>query len=502
MSSEQHPNLGLAQGEINVKSLGVKGDGTNDTQPILDALNSIKTTGGVLYFPKGIYSTDPIDLTSFKNIVLRGCNETNHFPYIPQTIIKIRSAGEVGIKCSSTGVETPIEEGRGILIENIYLDCDYKVDIGINMNLAVTVKNTCVRYSNGHGIVLEGKSYPVELRRVVSQFNKGHGLYVKAPFTTVYNLYDCEFGFNDLYGGYVEDGSTCLWQNVLVQSNKQGGLKFKQQNPNLYSKPIFLERFNFANLYTEANGTLDPSDPNYEGNYALRIEGFNTDGSISTGKIADFSFTNCSVNKSPKGNFAYIRGTDGLTIKNSPNLNDAVDTAYNRSVRRFIGTSRFDGLLDLSNLKGGQIKFPAVQLPSTDPNILDDYEEGTFAFEIGQNAAASFTPSVTKICRYIKVGRVVHCFVDYEWSDKSTADGVFYAMAKNLPHPVVGGTYEAVSYVEMVVSGGTTDRWSIAPLAGATQCYFRKNGSTVYAKISDFPASGRLSCVFSYVSAT
>lgn len=38
-------------------------------------------------------------------------------------------------------------------------------------------------------------------------------------------------------------------------------------------------------------------------------------------------------------------------------------------------TPTVSGLLDLT---GGQAKFPATQLPSADPNTLDDYEEGTF----------------------------------------------------------------------------------------------------------------------------
>jgi len=38
----------------------------------------------------------------------------------------------------------------------------------------------------------------------------------------------------------------------------------------------------------------------------------------------------------------------------------------------------FPDLLDLSAAAAGQIKFPATQHVSADPNTLDDYKEGTF----------------------------------------------------------------------------------------------------------------------------
>jgi hypothetical protein len=349
---------------------------------------------------------------------------------------------------------------------------------------------------------MEGQTYPIELRRVVSQFNKGHGLYVKAPNTTVYNLYDCEFGYNDLYGAYLEDGSTCLWENVLIQSNKQGGLKMVQQDGNAYTFPIFLERFTFINLYTEANGTLDPANPKYEGNYALRIEGKNHDPLTAMGKIFDLTFINGSINKSSTGNYAYIRGTDRLNVIGTDVLNNAIDPLYNRGIYRQVGTSQLEGLLDISQGRGGQIKFPATQNPSTHPNVLDDYEEGTFNFEVGQNGGNSFTSTATKTARYIKVGSLVTCFIDYSWTSKNGSSDAFFCVAKNLPFRVTGGTYQAASFVDMIITGGTTDRWAIYPNAGSSICQFIKNGAEGFATISTFPTSGQLSCMFSYIAET
>ena len=58
-------------------------------------------------------------------------------------------------------------------------------------------------------------------------------------------------------------------------------------------------------------------------------------------------------------------------------------------------------------LTSGQLKFPASQNASADPNTLDDYEEGewTPSFQ-GESAITSLTYN-TRIGRYVKIGRLV-----------------------------------------------------------------------------------------------
>lgn len=57
----------------------------------------------------------------------------------------------------------------------------------------------------------------------------------------------------------------------------------------------------------------------------------------------------------------------------------------------------------LLTLIGGQISFPATQVPSADANTLDDYEEGTWQPGIG----GTTTYTGTREGRYIKIGRLV-----------------------------------------------------------------------------------------------
>ena len=51
---------------------------------------------------------------------------------------------------------------------------------------------------------------------------------------------------------------------------------------------------------------------------------------------------------------------------------------------------------------GTGIAFPATQLPSTNPNTLDDYEEGTWTPSLG--GTATYT---TQQGRYLKIGKQV-----------------------------------------------------------------------------------------------
>lgn len=71
-----------------------------------------------------------------------------------------------------------------------------------------------------------------------------------------------------------------------------------------------------------------------------------------------------------------------------------------------------------TNLTGGQIQFPATQSASSDPNTLDDYEEGTWTPADASGATLSFT--VTS-ANYVKIGKAVYvqCSIVYP----ATANG-------------------------------------------------------------------------------
>jgi hypothetical protein len=81
----------------------------------------------------------------------------------------------------------------------------------------------------------------------------------------------------------------------------------------------------------------------------------------------------------------------------------------------FLAPNASETDLDLAN---GQIKFPAVQVASSNANTLDDYEEGTYTPTV-----TSGTGSITSYNvygRYTKIGRVVHVQTEIDITNAGT----------------------------------------------------------------------------------
>lgn len=91
---------------ISVKTFGAKGDGvTDDTENIQKAIDSLKETGGILFFPVGTYLITA-QLTLCSNIIITGCGE--------KSIIQCLT----GTSGNGINMLVAIEQGN-ILIENI-----------------------------------------------------------------------------------------------------------------------------------------------------------------------------------------------------------------------------------------------------------------------------------------------------------------------------------------------------------------------------------------------
>ena len=75
---------------------------------------------------------------------------------------------------------------------------------------------------------------------------------------------------------------------------------------------------------------------------------------------------------------------------------------------------------------GGNIAFPATQAPSTNPNTLDDYEEGTWTGTDGSGAGLSIAFVGG---RYTKIGRLVYV----------SAETIEYPVTANTATATLGG---------------------------------------------------------------
>jgi hypothetical protein len=290
-----HPNIG----EIPINWFGAKTTAADNHDAILSAITFCQTAaGGTVIIPTGVYNTAPLSLQGCRNIIIKGFSPG--LPWGYTSCLKFVSTGSVGLQLSEvSGLgyanEVPSWQAINIKVENIRLDGNSKVDTCINCNYDVNLVEVTAEHAVYDGITFEPQTYPVVLRACTSRLNGRHGLYVKAPYTTVYNIYNCEFANNSGYGMYIEDGNTCSIVDTLCQANTIGGVKIEKKDPALYTHDIFLGNLLFINLYTEANGTLDDVDVDFEGNCGLYTTSYNLAPLVNTGKIAGLTFINCNI---------------------------------------------------------------------------------------------------------------------------------------------------------------------------------------------------------------
>jgi hypothetical protein len=135
------------------------------------------------------------------------------------------------------------------------------------------------------------------------------------------------------------------------------------------------------------------------------------------------------------------------------------------------------------------IAFPATQVPSSDANTLDDYEEGTWTPVDSSGAGLTFTDIVAT---YTKVGRQVTCQMKFFFPATANATAITIGGL-----PFAAGAYGPTSIqVSFVATTATiTSRGGYGP-SGGTTFTIDKNNATAVATNADF--SGALT----YATAT
>lgn len=101
------------------------------------------------------------------------------------------------------------------------------------------------------------------------------------------------------------------------------------------------------------------------------------------------------------------------------------------------------GVGTAASASGSGISFPATQVASTDPNTLDDYEEGTFTPVV--TALSGSITSYTASGAYTKVGRLVTATVKITITTNGTAAGLIIAtlpFTNNATHAYYGAGRE------------------------------------------------------------
>ena len=108
-----------------------------------------------------------------------------------------------------------------------------------------------------------------------------------------------------------------------------------------------------------------------------------------------------------------------------------------------------------------RIKFPATQVPSADPNTLDDYEEGTFT----PDTSTWTTQPTIKQGHYRKIGSVVHVYILFN-GGVIPSGGAIYGLPFPIMNDGVSIRYNVSSNIGDVCGGfSINNRYAINYLA-------------------------------------
>lgn len=152
-------------------------------------------------------------------------------------------------------------------------------------------------------------------------------------------------------------------------------------------------------------------------------------------------------------------------------------------------TPTVTGLLTAS---GGQIAFPATQVPSADPNTLDDYEEGTWTPTISFETPGDLSVAYgTRTGFYTKIGRKVTliCIVETSSFTHTTASG-------NLTISTIPFSPSTRSYGTLVFEGITKASYtsfasSLAASSSVIEAEASGSGQAISAiTAADMPTGG------------
>jgi hypothetical protein len=107
-----------------------------------------------------------------------------------------------------------------------------------------------------------------------------------------------------------------------------------------------------------------------------------------------------------------------------------------------------------ASASGAGVSFPASQSASTDPNTLDDYEEGSCTITIQDSASNSATMGSGNVFRYVKIGAFVQVSGTLNWTSISSLSAGSRIQFHGLPFVVNSvGNYRAPAIIGSSAAG-------------------------------------------------
>lgn len=232
-------------------------------------------------------------------------------------------------------------------------------------------------------------------------------------------------GDDNLHIKISPDGVT--WIEALNIDRSSGLLSLADARFQLYddADPTRIAHWDLGNIATGTTRTY--TLPNVSGTFAM-LTGTQTFGGVST-------FNNTFTQSGTTGSFGTATATatyglgSGATVSGSTktiNIGTAGVSGSSTAITlgsAVSGASNATTINGPVTLAGGQLSFPATQVPSANANTLDDYEEGTWTPSILFGAASTGITYSTQAGRYTKIGRTVIVSCNIVLSSKGTATG-------------------------------------------------------------------------------
>lgn len=157
---------------------------------------------------------------------------------------------------------------------------------------------------------------------------------------------------------------------------------------------------------------------------------------------------------------------------------------------------------------GAGITFPVTQSASSDPNTLDDYEEGTFTPQLllmPSNTNPTGATYGLQSGKYQKVGRWVNITMICVWTNKGTTTQTSDIISFLLPFVIDGSnSYGSASYTQNGITlkaGSYEIGFQNSPGNAIMHMYTMISGGSKGSYfLSDLPTGGEIVLNFSYLA--
>ena len=158
----------------------------------------------------------------------------------------------------------------------------------------------------------------------------------------------------------------------------------------------------------------------------------------------------------------------------------------------------FDAVNNVLSI-GGNVKFPATQVSSTNANTLDDYEEGSWTPALSVATPGTGITYSVQVGRYVKTGKVVHiqgkltttslgggsgavALTGLPFTTENTTNSYSSVQVANASGLAITAGQSLTGYIDINATTAPFEIWSaITGIAGLAASEWTDDGSIVFS---------------------